>query len=439
MNRKISWYAAGLLVLAMTVRAAVIVYNATLVNETALAYSNTYSVDLQANGINSLSAQAVYSSATVSNDTFKDGAQSTGSFTVVTYTALSSASATDNLTVVNNSLPANALIGVPGYVFYNNQDWAVGNTSSNTALSIKNALATVPWLSVSVSGNVIYATATYGSRYNSMYLTSNTSSITSNTTNFTGGQDNAYVRINGVTLVQGQNWNAVTSNAQTATNLAAAINAAGTLNTKLSAGAASAKVTSTSTFAGSLYNYSQVSSTPTALSVNNANMTGGVTPAFTLASSLFSVPSHGLTLALPVLYSGTPAIGGLATGTTYYAVPVDANSFKLAKFSTSAVAGIDLVVITSTNTQLTQDTYTLAPLGISGIPSFKWQVSNDNSNWNDLAVSSVTMGSTGTAYATPPTSTFWSFGYIGARYLRLNAVAPTTGGIKLTVTVIGTN
>ncbi len=445
MKNKIGWYAAGVLALAMVARAGVVIYNATLVNETALAYSNTYSLDLQSNGINALSAQAVYSSATVPTSTFLDGAQSTGSITVVSYASLIASSAVNAITVVDNSNLTGARIVLPGYVFTNGIDWATRDVASNTAVSIKNALATVPWLNVIAVSSVVYATATPGSYYNGMAMTSSNANVVVSTPMFSGGLDNAIISINGVQLRQGVAWNAATSNTQTATNIATAINANALLNTKIVAAASGAVVTATSTINGSLYNYGLVSSTPTAMSVSGVRMVNGTDPGFTLGSSVFSATNgSNLTLALPVLYSsGTLAIGGLSNQTTYYVIPVTGNTFKLSRCSSCAVAGtvIDTVVVTSTNTQVlpSQHTYTLAPLGIAGIPSFKWQVSNDNSNWSDLAVSSVTMGATGTPYATPPTSTFWSFGFIGGRYIRLNVAGPSAGGISLVVTVIGTN
>lgn len=437
MNKRIGWYAACLLALAMVTRASVIVYNAVLVNETALAYNNTYSVDLQSNGVNALSAQATYSSATIPSATFQDGSQSHGSFTVLNYAALAAAPAVNHITVVTNTDLTGASLVLPGYVFREGLDWHKVATTSGTAESIKLALAQVPFLSVSRAGSVVYATAPAGSFYNSYQLVSSTqTALAVATPYFTGGQDNASVRINGVILRQGINFTAATSNAATATSLASGINASSLLNTVVTAGASGAVVTSTSTSNGAVYNYSLVSSTPTALSRSGALMTGGTTPADTLGSATLSIPSHGLTLGLPVLYStaGGGLIGGLTNQTTYYAIRVDANSVKLASSQSNALLGTGIVV-TSTSTQLSAHTFTLAPLAIAGTPSFKWQVSNDNSNWLDLQVSSVTVSS----YTNPPTSTIWSFGYIGTRYLRLNVVAPTAGGLGLNVQLIGTN
>lgn len=434
MKKNAMWYAAGVLALAMISRAAVITYNAILVNETALAYNNNYVVNLNSNGIGTLSAQAFYSTSTVANATFQDGSQSTGSFTVVSYTALSSASATNNVTVTSNSGLTGASVSVPGYVFYNGIDWATQDVSSNTAISIGAALATVPYLRVSVSGSVVYATATYGSLYNSYTMLSNNAGLTVAAANFSGGQDNASFAVNGVQMRQGLNWTAGTSNSATASSIASAINAQSSLSL-IHASASGSVVTATSTINGATYNYRLQTSAPASLSASGPSMVNGVDPGMKLGSTVFtSVSNNGLTLALPILYSGSPAIGGLATGTTYYSIPTIGNSFLLSKYSTSAVAGIDLVTVTSTNTQITANSYTLAPLGFTGNASFKWQVSNDNATWSDLAVSSITVTPT-----TAANNTLWSFGYIGTQYVRLAVVAPTTGGLALKVVLIGTN
>lgn len=438
MKMKALWYTAGVLALAMVARAGIITYNALLVNEPALAYNNSYVLNLQSNGISALSAQATYSSATIANVTFGDGAQSTGGFMVLNYLALSSASAVNHITVNSTSNLAGAMIALPGYVFSNGIDWATRPTATATAISIASALQAVPFLSVSATGNVVYATATYGSYYNSLGLTSSNSNIVVATSKFTGGQDNATVKINGVAFQQGKNFYAVTSNAATATSLASGINAS-SLNNRLSAGASGAVVTATSTYNGTLYNYLLQTSTPTAIAGSGSNMVNGTNAAFSLGSNIFTASGgSNLSRALPVLYSGTPAIGGLSSGTTYYSVPTTGNSFMLAKYSTSAVAGnVDLIVVTSTSSQVlaNQHTYTLAPLPISGTPGLSWAVSNDGVNYINLAVSSVTINS----YTAGGANAYWSFGYIGAQFLKLNVTSPTTGGLNLRVTVIGTN
>ena len=66
----------------------------------------------------------------------------------------------------------------------------------------------------------------------------------------------------------------------------------------------------------------------------------------------------------------------------------------------------------------------MAPLTIAGTPSFKWQSSNDGTNFADLSVSSVTFGSPYTA-----ASTQWDFGtynYGGAFVMDLTQVRMLT-------------
>ncbi len=442
LKKKAGWYALGALVIIAAAHAATIVYNAALVNETALAYNNTYSLDLQSIGITSLSAQAIYSSATVAAQTFQDGTQSTGSFSVVTNTALVAASATNNITVLDNTALTGASLILPGYVLQQGIDWSVMDVASNTAASIRTALLTVPGLKATraAGSSIVYTTApATGSYYNSWPLVSSTPTALSVATPFyTGGLDNAAVSLNGVVLRQGQQWNAGATGALTATAIASAINSNSLLNKIVSAGAVGSVVTATSTLTGVNAFYLK-SSTPTALAPNHPAMTGGTASSYVLNGQI-TIPAHGLTLGLPVLYStgNSIVIGGLTNQTTYYVVPIDANTIGLSSTAVVALTGV-YKTFTSSTTQLSAQTATLTPLPIAGVPSFFWQVSNDNSSWNTLAVSSVTMGPTGTAYAIPPTSTLWSFGYIGTRYLRLNVTAPTAGGISLNVRVIGTN
>ena len=121
------FFAYGVLALAIAAvaRATAIVYSANLVNETALAYNNTYPLDLQTLGVTSISAQAIYSSATVPSQTFQDGTQSVGSLTVLNNNGLSTATAANNVTVVDNTGLAGAQLILPGYVFRQGLDWAV--------------------------------------------------------------------------------------------------------------------------------------------------------------------------------------------------------------------------------------------------------------------------------------------------------------------------
>ncbi len=419
-------------------------YSGNLVNETGLAYSNTYLLDMAQYNATQIAAMSFYSSTTFSNQTVVDGRKSSGTITVVDYASLSAAQATIQLTVTTNSFGAT----LPNLTFGNcsltmGKDYSRGSSKLVTAQNLASAITSCNSLisAAAAPTAVIYATATAGSYANSYAFTSNNSSITVSAARMSGGRDNAVLTINGTALTQGTNYSAVTSSAVTAANLATAISAnstlAATLAVSSNVGAAYGVITLASKFNGTAYNYAITSSTPAALTVKDgANLIGGLDSGFTLNSrKLVASSTAGLTLALPVLYAvgSNPAITGLTTGTTYYAVPAGGTSFYLAKYSTSAVAGLtaDYVTITSTNSGTSQNTYTFAPLAITGTPGFKWQVSNDNSNWDDLSVSSVTMSS----YTSPYATTSWGFGTLGYRYIRANVTGPTTGGIYLKIPV----
>lgn len=424
---------ASLMALSSAVRAEIVLSN-TIVDSPSLAADSTYALDLLKIGVNSISAQANYAPASVAPVSFTDGTQSTGNLTVVDFASLTAASASNHLTVSNNAGLSGAVVTLPGYTFREGVDWSVGATSADTAASLRLALLKIPFLSVSRSGSVVYATAPAGAYYNSLQLVSSTpTALSAASLSFTGGRDSAKISINGVVLTQGQQFTAATSNANTATSIKNAINAAASLSTRIHAEAIGAVVTATSTKTGAVYNYKLASSNPSALSVSGALMTGGTTAADTLGSATIHAASHGLTPALAVLYSAGGLIGGLTSQTTYYAIPVDVDNFKLAASSSLALSGTGIVV-TSTGTQLVANTYTLTALPFVGSSSFKWEVSNDGAVWSNLAVSSVTV-----APSDPASSTIWSMGTLGTRFLRLNTVAPTSGGLALKVVVIGSN
>ncbi len=413
-------------------------YSGNLVNEAGLAYSNTFLLDMAQYGALEVSAQTIFSTVTYTSPTFSDGSKSTGNITVVNYLGLSAAKATNKLTVTANTWPLGSVINVNGTSLRGGIEWAKGNVSSNTATNIAAAINALADFDANAVGSVIYTTAAVvGSAGNTYFLISNTSSITVNALKFGGGQDNAVLTINGTSLTQGTQWSAETSNGVTALNIAAAIGTAFTTLVSTNGVAKSAIVYATSTLNGSVYNYSMVSSTQNSLSVSGALMTGGTAPGDVLGSKVFTAAgTFGLPLALPVLYAvgSNPAIGGLTTGTTYFAVPLGGNTFSLAKYSSSAVAGLSadfVTVAASTASGTTANTYTLAPLAWAGSATYLWQTSNDNSNWS-TAPSTGTVTITSTS-AGSPLSINW--GVLGYRYLRLNFTAPTSGGLAIQVPV----
>ena len=90
----------------------------------------------------------------------------------------------------------------------------------------------------------------------------------------------------------------------------------------------------------------------------------------------------------------------------------------------SAGTDIDITALTGAGS------FTVTPLAFAaGSAGFKWQGSNDNSNFSDLAVSSITYSS--------PDNQLWDMGEYNYRYIRVNFTGPTTGGIDLDVIMNG--
>lgn len=416
-------------------------YSGYLVNEPALAYSNTYYIDTSVYNANRISAQVLYSSTSLAASNFQDGAQSTASFTVASFAALSSATATENITILSTSGLNGAILTVNGIQLLIGRDWDTRTSKTSAAASLAAAITNAfPNVASTNTSNVVYSTATFGSYANAYTFASNNSSVTVASANMTGGQDNAVLTIGTITVTANKDFYPLTSNAATATSLASGINSRN-VNVKASAGAG-AVVFSTSVLNGSAYNYSLVSSTPAALSLSASSMQNGTNPSFNLGSALFSSSTAtGFSRDLALLYNqgSNPAIGGLTNQTTYYAVPNSTYTYFLAKYSSSAVAGLssDYVVVSGTNTQVfsSMHSYSLTPLGFSGTPSFVFQVSDDGNTW-------ATAPSTGTitpnftnnnASPASPLQTIVDFGSFNFRYLRLNVVGPTAGGVFLKV------
>lgn len=410
-------------------------YNGPIVNVPGgLAFSNTYPIDLSNYDASKVSAQVLLSSVNFTSPTFSDGSESTASVRVISVTGLSSATATDQITVTTNVFASNPTITVQNCVLTMGQQFQKGATTNATATNLAAAItACVPAIKTSAAGGIVYATATYGSYANAYAFVSNSSSMTVGSALMSGGADNAVLTINGKTLTQGVDWNAGASTTTAVLSLGNAIAGAGLSLSTVASGNLGV-IYATSTLNGTKYNYTLVSSSPTVLSVSQAVFTNGVDPQDALGSQkLVSGSASGLALALPVLYAigANPAIGGLTTGTTYYAVPYSANGFYLAKYSTSAVAGLasDYATVTSTNSGTTAHTYTIAPLAWAGNATFIWQASNDNANW-------ATAPSTGTVTFSSSSANLNSlldFGVFNFRYLRFNFTAPTSGAANVVV------
>jgi len=428
---------AGLATAAIlaTVAWGAIVYQATLVSTAGLATDTNYSLDLRSKGIGSVTAQANYSTATFAQVTFTDGQAATGSITITSYADMVPSAATNTLTVLSNTGIIGTRIMLPGRIFKEGVDWRRGSSTALSATSLAAAIATYPGLSVSRSGSVIYTTMTAtGVYWNSYTLASSTpAAVAAGGATFSGGRDNAVLTINGVRLRQGKEFNAATSNSQTATNIKNAIDGNAQLakfSTVTANSIGAGVVGLTTKKVGAIMNF-PISASGAGIVATTPLLINGTNASWTLGQKTIAISGHGMTLGLPVLYSsGAFSIGGLTDQTTYYVAPISANSLSLATSKVNASAGT-YITLTSSAVPAAAHSFTLAALPIAGNTTLQWQTSNDNATWFNLGTSSVI------APTDVANSILWELGAIGSRYLRLKTTAPTAGGMGLTVTVVG--
>lgn len=426
------------------------VYDANLVNDTAICVDSTYDLNLQNAQISDLSFVATYSSAAwtaATSPTFTPGIKSTASITVSSYASLIATKASLTIAVMSASTSTLRGLGVTlnGERFYGSPggEWTPVLTATGNAVALAAAInASSNFDAVAVS-TVVYATAAVvGAAQNAWTALTNSSAsfrlqgLGTVATTFTGGLDNARLNVNGVRFTQGTDFTAATSNAVTAKAISDALMANSTLAALFtSTWNAGGIVASTANAAGTGA-YTLFTSTPNALRLNNsASVTettfqGGSDSTISSTTDRLTLTNHKLKTGCGVYLStgGATAPSGLTNGTTYYPIVIDGNTVKLASTKANASAGT-AVDLTGEGVQGT--TYTLNKIGMSGTPSFKWQASNDGTNFVDYAttsgnvtVSSVTWSAAG--------STGWDFGPVGYKIIRLKYVSPTFGGIDIT-------
>lgn len=181
------------------------------------------------------------------------------------------------------------------------------------------------------------------------------------------------------------------------------------------------------------------------LQVVASSYTLAVSTTFTSANYVLNTPtititSNQFTTGLPVLYStGTVAITGLTNQTTYYVSVIRpntlgvSNTFKLSLTSTGSVAGLGIVLASSSSVS---NVYTLKPTAFTNTTQGGIQIqwSNDGTNFVNAttgnwaaSISSVTFASTGN-------DSIYDLGPIQYKWLRLKETPPTTGGVNYTVT-----
>lgn len=433
--KRIAFIIAAVVGLLVPLKAEVI-YNADLVNDTCISIDTNY--DLDTRGMNDLAFVASYSTTSPVAKTFTDGVKSTGSITIVSFTALAQNAATFQLTVASASTAVSlAKIVVNGEQFQEgtNGQWLKNSSTATTATNIATALNASSQIDCAAANNVVYCTATVVGYYpNSWSVTSSTVAITA--TSVSGGRPNATLVIKDQMLVQGTHFTAATSTTATASSICAAIKGNSSLTPYVTCSTAAAPggyvVLTASNVGTDVNSYTTLSSTPAAMTITA--FTGGTDSKVNLSSDLISIDGHGYGTGLAVLYStaGSNSIGGLTNQTTYYAYKVNTGQIKLSTSKANASAGTVINLTSNPGSQ----TYTLTPVGMAATTGFgfKWQAGNDGSTFVDLAVSSVTINS-GVAAGTAS----WDFGTPSYRYYRLKYSAPTNGGSTIQCTGTGSN
>lgn len=151
-----------------------------------------------------------------------------------------------------------------------------------------------------------------------------------------------------------------------------------------------------------------------------------------VSANTISQESHGFSTGLPVLYASgtvTTGIGGLNGGTTYYIIKMNENLYKFSTSAVNAAAGTAVDITTAPGGQ----TFTVSALPwIVGSASFKFQAGNDNTNWSDLDISSVTVSQINTTG-----NSIWAMGSYGYKYIRLNFTGPTQGAARILIYLNG--
>lgn len=300
--KKYGFLIAAALALTVIVRAG-IVYNAYLINETGLAYSKNYPLNLSTtpngSGIARLTAQAIYSSATLPTNTFNDGRVSTATITVITNTGLTPVAATDRITIAanasiqeaaaTNTLVVNstngltsASISLAGTTIVNN-GWRV-DLASHTATDIAAQANTYVSQIVATTGNtstVTFTASKKGTVGNSYTLSTSTpTALTAGAASFSGGLNDAFqnqsITVNGTVYLRGYYWNQPNTIPMTSTGTAVSIAALLNTITGIQASAAGSVVYATATAVGFAQNsFTIVSSTPSAMTVLTPTFTGG--------------------------------------------------------------------------------------------------------------------------------------------------------------------
>jgi hypothetical protein len=429
--------------------------------------------------VSSNTASNFSTAVNLSSNTSLVTASQSGTNDYVTLTCMNTGTACNSYAVTSSSTaqvstaafsggtnPVSVTVG--GYVFRAGSEFVIGASTatmaSNLAALIYASSATYGFTastSASVgSTGIMYTTATTAGKAGNLTLaSSNQLAISTSGPNMTGGTDNAYLCINGTCLYANKHWYPTSSAATTADSLYAAINSSFTSVVTSTETNGVIYTTSTAVGTGTTYVTFSSSQTPMTISPYTSSSTvtgsalgamyGGTNSSYTIRGTTIKIPSHGFPNGLKVSISSTTgnqqltystsAVGGtdsvLSFGSTYYVIPVDANTISLALTSTGAVAGT-AVVFSSSRTPTTADVWTVYIATPVGASSYGWWESDNGVDyWKAPSTSTMTF-TYGSSFVYPSSFTYVDFGNITAKWLKLIVAPPATSGAIVTKTTI---
>lgn len=415
-----------------------IITNPTISNETALASSGTYVVDVNALQASRVTAFVTYATVTPSPILFTDGRVATAAVTISSPAALSSAPALALLVVTSNTALSNAYFslttnagtfifreGAPGSWSRNAFSTATAqqNFSTRTAVSIAN---TVNFSSYGVTAstsanNVVRIRALdFGTIGNSYSMFSSTLSALSSGT-FRNGRDVTTFKINNVSFRPFIEYMLTNTASGTAKSLSLAI-ASSAVSNVIGSSWAGSVVYTTANFVN-VTNHALFTSSNAALTISSVAtsysdgsalgyMIGARASNIDITGNRISTTPNALTNGLAVQFTSVTGTSPapLLSRTTYFVINTSTSGLQLSFTSTGVIAG--LVIDITTTTQRGGGSFVLTPVPYSASapqPSFKFQVSNDSTTWIDV---------TGQFSMTQSSATALDFGNMNYRYLR---------------------
>jgi hypothetical protein len=412
------------------------------IDNSALSQNSVPQVDTVAKNYGKLSATAVYSTATIAAVVATDGRPSTAAITVTNNAAFTALSASNTITISSNAACKFGWVKINERYFVNPQDFAVALDTHNVGFSTQtaqnltnaiNASASSATITAARSGSLIFlASKSSGSYFNSYTLTSSSPAAFGVTSaNFYNGRDAAQLKIGNKTLTNGSQWFTGATAAQTAQSISSAIVAfAGSVAVSTWNGSV---VYSTSIAIGANTTII-LSSTQTALTISSVAYSNGIGSGYFQNGSASALSggyvnkANAFGVGLPVLYSTTTGtnLNPLVSQTTYFVTAVDSTKFKIATSRANAIAGTAVTFTTLISTGAGTFTFTPIPYSAGAPASFKYERSNDGSNWFDAPVSS------GTVYVTAVSSgQAADFGDANFKYYRINFVTSDFGATNL--------